>query len=112
MKERVKKARTTLATKPSATLIGGVLLGGLIAALAPRGSGETKLLRPLGQKLRRTAREAAEAARDQGQEHLDKMGLNREAAASQMGNLAAKFGEVVRAAGAAAAEAARAQRNR
>lgn len=105
--QKPNKARESIEKNPLATVLGGIALGAISAALLPKTRQEDKHLGPLGQKARARAKDAALAAKENGIAHLDSIGINREAAASQFRDLVGKFGEAVSAAGSAAAKAAR-----
>jgi len=99
--------KTTLEKNPLVTVLGGIAIGAIGAALLPKTKREDKHLGGIGRNMRGRARDAAAAAKDVGKEHLDNLGLNRDAATSQLRDLAAKLGKAATAAGSAAAEAAR-----
>ncbi len=105
-----KKTKANLEQNPLVTVVGGIALGAVAAALLPRTHREGKILGPLGRNMRSRARNAAMAAKDVGMEHLDNIGLNRDAATTQLRDLASKLGQAAGAAGSAAAKAARKKR--
>jgi hypothetical protein len=103
----INDSKPELRSNPLVTVIGAVAIGAIGAALLPKTARENKHLGPIGKHMRGRARNAAAAAKDVGKEHLDNLGINREAAATQLRDLAAKLGKAASAAGTAAAEAAR-----
>ncbi len=96
-----------LEPNPLATVIGGIVIGAISAALLPKSRHEDKYLGALGRNMRGRARNATAAAKEAGKEHLDSIGLNRDSATTQMRDLATKLGKAASAAGTAAAQAAR-----
>lgn len=63
---------------PLIALAGGLAAGALIAALLPRSEAETRLLRPVTDRVGDTARSAANAAKQAGRERLAELGLTPE----------------------------------
>jgi hypothetical protein len=63
---------------PLALLAAGLAAGAAIAALLPRTRTESRLLRPVTNRARETARTAVQAAREAGQGRLDELGLTRQ----------------------------------
>jgi ElaB/YqjD/DUF883 family membrane-anchored ribosome-binding protein len=96
---------------PVVAVIGGVAIGALLGALLPRTQKETEVLAPLGDKLATLARDALAAAKDAGQDRLDELGINKDAARDQVNRLLDGAGKVVSSAGSAAAEAIREPRS-
>lgn len=60
---------------PLIALAGGLAAGALLAALLPRTESEARMLRPVGRRVKDTARAAAQAAKDAGTSRLDELGL-------------------------------------
>ena len=75
-----EKAIAGIEANPIAILSGGIALGALIGAFAPRSAAERKILRPVGKRLNETARGAVDAARDTARAEFDVLGLSRDAA--------------------------------
>ena len=100
-------SKSPIENNPLMTVLGGVAIGAITAALLPKTRQEDKVLGAVGKNLRGRARDAATAAKDVGKEHLDNIGLNRDGATAQLRDLAAKLAQAASAAGSAAAEAAR-----
>jgi ElaB/YqjD/DUF883 family membrane-anchored ribosome-binding protein len=105
-KETVRRTAEGIEANPLSVLVGGVALGVLAGALIPRSDRETKLLKPVGQRLTDTAKGAVEAAKDAGKAELDELGLNREAARATVGKLIDGVVKAISTAGAAAAKGA------
>jgi hypothetical protein len=63
---------------PLIAVAGGIAAGALIAALLPRTRTEEKLLRPVTDRARETARAAARAAKDAGQTRMEELGLTKD----------------------------------
>ena len=63
---------------PLIAVAGGIAAGALIAALLPRTRTEEKLLRPVADRARETARAAARAAKDAGQTRMEELGLTKD----------------------------------
>ena len=63
---------------PLIAVAGGIAAGALIAALLPRTRTEEKLLRPVTDRARETARTAVRAAKDAGQSRLEELGLTKD----------------------------------
>lgn len=73
-----RRAGETLEEAPLFVLAAGIAAGAAIAALLPRSKAEDKLLRPVTDRARETARTAVQAAKDAGQGRLDELGLTRQ----------------------------------
>lgn len=73
-----RRAGEAIGEAPLMVLAGGLAAGAVIAALLPRTRTETDLLRPLGRRVKDTARAATQAARDAGTSKLDELGLTRD----------------------------------
>ena len=63
---------------PLIAMAGGLAAGALIAALLPRTRTEERLLRPVTDRARETARTAVRAAKDAGQSRLEELGLTKD----------------------------------
>ena len=72
-----RRAGETLEEAPLLVLAAGIAAGAAIAALLPRSRTEARLLRPVTDRARETARTAVQAAKDAGQGRLDELGLTR-----------------------------------
>jgi hypothetical protein len=73
-----RRASDGIDEAPLIALVGGVAAGALIAALLPRTQAETRALRPIGDRVTRSAKAAVAAAREAGSERLGELGLTRE----------------------------------
>ena len=73
-----RRAGETLEEAPLLVLAAGIAAGAAIAALLPRSRTEDRLLRPVTDRARETARTAVQAAKDAGQSRLDELGLTRQ----------------------------------
>jgi hypothetical protein len=92
---------------PFAALAGGLAIGAVLAALVPRTKREDAVMGKTGKMLREQASKAAKAARDAGQDQLEALGVNADAARAQVQDLVRKVGQAASSAGSAAAEAVR-----
>lgn len=92
---------------PLAIILGGIAIGAIVGALLPRTERETKILGETSKKLNKKARKIAEAAKVAGMSQVDTLGLNGEAMRTQFRELVSKAAIAVKAAGQAAAEAAK-----
>ena len=92
---------------PLIALAGGLAAGALIAALLPRTEAETRALRPVGDRLRGTARDAAQAAKEAGQSRLAELGLTRERGAETLREIFEGASDAARSSAKAAVGAAR-----
>jgi ElaB/YqjD/DUF883 family membrane-anchored ribosome-binding protein len=106
---RQAKAKTSegIDKNPLAIVLGGVAIGAIIGALLPHTQRETKLLGKAGKKLNKKARKMAEAAKVAGMNQVDTLGLNGDAVRAQFRELVSKAAVAVKAAGQAAADAAK-----
>ncbi len=73
-----RRAGETLEEAPLLVLAAGIAAGAAIAALLPRSRTEDRMLRPVTDRARETARTAVRAAKDAGQSRLDELGLTRQ----------------------------------
>ena len=97
----------TLGQAPLLALAGGLAAGALIAALLPRTEAEGRLIRPTARRVKDSAKEAFDAARDTGSQRLDEMGLNREQGEKTIRSLLEGLTDAARASANAALDAAR-----
>jgi hypothetical protein len=96
------RASDALDEAPLIALAGGLAAGALIAALLPRTRTEEKLLRPVANRAKDTARAAARAATDAGRSRLDELGLTRDRGADAVRSIIDGAREAVRASAEAA----------
>ena len=73
-----RRAGETLEEAPLLVLAAGIAAGAAIAALLPRSRTEDRLLRPVTDRARETAKTAVRVAKDAGQSRLDELGLTRQ----------------------------------
>jgi len=73
-----RRAGVTLEEAPLIVLAAGLAAGAAIAALLPRSRTEDRMLRPVTDRARETARNAVQAAKGAGQGRLDELGLTRQ----------------------------------
>jgi hypothetical protein len=97
----------TLGEAPLIALAGGIAAGALIAALLPRTEAETRAVRPTARRVRKTAQDAFEAARDTGTQRLDELGINRAKGEETIRSLLQGVTDAAKASGQAALDAAR-----
>ena len=69
-----QKTAETIDTAPMIAVAGGLALGALLGALLPRSSREEELLRPVGERLNETARQAIDSARASAREQIGDLG--------------------------------------
>jgi len=105
-----RKAADTLSEAPLIALAGGLAAGALIAALLPRTKTETEALRPTVRRVRKTAKVAADAARETGTERLEELGLTREKGEETIRSLFQGVTDAAKASGQAAFDAVKNQR--
>ena len=70
-----RRGADALGEAPLIALAAGLAAGAAIAALLPRTRTEERLLRPVGDRARETAKTAYQAAKDAGRGRLDELGL-------------------------------------
>lgn len=92
---------------PIAALVGGIAVGVLLGALIPRSQREAEALGPIGDKLGALAKAALAAAKEAGQDTLDELGVNKDAARQQVDKLIDTAGKAASSASSAAVEAVR-----
>ena len=101
------RAGTALDEAPLIALAGGLAAGALIAALLPRTRTEEDALRPVGRRLKDTAKAAAAAARDAGSSRLEELGLTKEAGVDTLRSILKGAGDAARTSAQAALSTAR-----
>jgi hypothetical protein len=82
-----RRAGDALDEAPLIALAGGLAAGALVAALIPRTRTEQRLLRPVADRARETARSATRAAKEAGQSRLNELGLTRDKGADAIRSL-------------------------
>ena len=73
-----RRAGETVEEAPLIILAAGLAAGAAIAALLPRTRAEGRLLRPVTDRARETARTAFDAAKEAGRGRLDELGLTKD----------------------------------
>ena len=89
---------------PMGALIGGLAIGGLLAAVLPKTRREAEMLGPVGRRINETAREATKAAQEAGRDKLDELGYNRDTAKQKLTDLADGARETIKTSAGAAAQ--------
>lgn len=89
---------------PVGALVGGLAIGALVAAVLPKSRREEELLGEYGRRIKETAREATQAARDAGRSKLDEMGYNSDTAKQKLTDLAGGAREALKTSAGAAAQ--------
>jgi hypothetical protein len=92
---------------PLIALAAGVAAGALLATLLPRTQSETRLLRPVGDRLSESAKAAAAAAKEAGTSRLAELGLTREKGAETLRSIFQGAEDAARTSAQAALSAAR-----
>jgi hypothetical protein len=82
--DATRKANEQLSVYPLSAVIGGLLLGGLVAAMLPRTERETKLVGKAGRRITSAARSAAQRGIDAGREQLDDLKAKAAEAVSEL----------------------------
>lgn len=106
VKDKTGSAYTTARSKtsagidsnPVAALVGGLAIGGLVAALLPRTEKEKALFGTYGAKINEGARTALSSAKEAGVAKLDELGYNSETAKSKISTLKSDVAEIASAA--------------
>ena len=104
-----RKARDSLSEAPLLALAGGIAAGAIIAALLPRTTRETALVRPTAKRVRDTARAAIDAAREAGSSKLEEAGISRDKGEASLKSLFQGVTDAAKASAGAAYDAARAR---
>ena len=107
LSEAGRKAKDSLSEAPLIALAGGIAAGALIAALLPRTDKETELVGPTAKRVKKTAKAAAEAARETGSKHLSELGISKDKGEQTLRSLLSGVGEAAKASADAALGAAR-----
>jgi hypothetical protein len=102
-----RRAADTLTEAPLIALAGGIAAGALIAALLPATEAETRAVRPTARRVRRTAKAAVDAAREESTARLNELGLTREKGAETIRSVLQGAGEAARSSARAALDSAR-----
>ncbi|HUE78483.1 MAG TPA: hypothetical protein VMN38_02475 [Sphingomicrobium sp.] len=102
-----RRATDGIDEAPLIALAAGVAAGALLAALLPRTESETRLLRPVGDRLTGTAKAAAAAAREAGNSRLAELGLTPEKGRDTLRSIFESAEDAARTSAKAALSAAR-----
>ena len=102
-----RQANDAIDDAPLIALAGGLALGAILAAILPRSQTETRLLRPVGDKLTDSAKAAAEAAKEAGTSRLAELGLTREKGAETLRSIFEGASDAAKVSAQAAVSAAR-----
>lgn len=105
--DAARSTAETIETNPLGMLVGGVVLGALIAAVLPRSQRERELLAPAGRRLAAALTAAIAAAKEAGRGELEQMNLTPDAAKDKARTLLDGLGQAAASAGSAAAKAGR-----
>ncbi len=109
-RERGRKARASaqsgIETSPLAAIAGGIAVGAILAGLLPRTAAEDRAVGKVGTRIRTTARDAVNTAKENAKIQLDELGLNADSAREKLGGIAGKVAKAATAVGTAAAESA------
>ncbi|WP_395623361.1 hypothetical protein [Sphingomonas daechungensis] len=97
-----RRAGESLEEAPLLVLAAGLAAGAAIAALLPRTRTEDRLLKPVTDRAKETARVAVQAAKDAGQGRLDELGLTREKGSDTIRSIFQGFSDAAKASGQAA----------
>ncbi|HEY0626853.1 MAG TPA: hypothetical protein VGD10_08975 [Allosphingosinicella sp.] len=93
-----QKTSEGIDANPVAALIGGLALGGLLAAILPKTRREEEMLGDYSRQINSRAREAARAAKEAGTSKLDELGYNKENAKQKFETLRSDFADIAGAA--------------
>jgi ElaB/YqjD/DUF883 family membrane-anchored ribosome-binding protein len=93
-------------TNPLVAIAGGIAVGAILAGLLPRTATEDRAVGKVGTRIRTTARNAVNSAKENAKSQLDELGLNADSAREKLGGLAGKVAKAASAVGTAAAESA------
>ena len=102
-----ERASDTLGEAPLIALAGGLAAGALIAALLPRTQTEARLVGPTARRVKDSARNAINAARETGTQRLDELGISREKGEETIRNLLGSITDAAKASATAAADSVR-----
>lgn len=93
-----EKTSSGIDSNPVAALVGGLAIGGLVAALLPRTEKEKALFGTYGAKINERARTALSSAKEAGVAKLDELGYNKDTAQSKISSLKSDVAEIASAA--------------
>jgi hypothetical protein len=93
-----EKVTDGIDANPIAALVGGLALGGLLAAILPKTQREEELVGDYGRKINDRARDVVRAAKEAGVTKLDELGYNRDNAKQKIQSLRSDVAEIASAA--------------
>ena len=102
-----ERATDTLGEAPLIALAGGLAAGALIAALLPRTATEKRLVGPTARRVKDSARNAVNAARETGTQRLDELGISRDKGEETIRSLLGSITDAAKASATAAADSVR-----
>lgn len=97
-----RRAGDSIEEAPLLVLAAGLAAGAAIAALLPKTRAEGRLLKPVANRARETARAAVQAAKDAGQDRLDELGLTRQKGSDTIRSIFDGVSDAAKASGQAA----------
>lgn len=97
-----RRAGESIEEAPLLVLAAGLAAGAAIAALLPKTRTEDRLLKPVTNRARETARAAVQAAKDAGQDRLDELGLTRQKGSDTIRSIFEGVSDAAKASGQAA----------
>ena len=98
---------STIETNPLGIVAGGIAIGAVLGALLPKSNREAALLAPLATRAAGAAKQAFTAAKSAGQDKLDELGINPQAARAKVDQLVDSAAQAATSAGTAAKDAVR-----
>ena len=102
-----ERATDTLGEAPLIALAGGLAAGALIAALLPRTTTEQRLVGPTARRVKDSARNAVQAARETGTQRLDELGVSRDKGEETIRKLLGSITDAAKASANAAVDSVR-----
>ena len=102
-----RRATNNIDEAPLIALAAGVAAGALLAALLPRTTSETRLLKPTTDRITDTAKAAAAAAKEAGTSRLAELGLTPEKGRETLRSIFEGAGDAAKTSAQAALSAAR-----
>ncbi len=102
-----ERAADTLGEAPLIALAGGLAAGALIAALLPRTATEQRLVGPTARRVKDSARNAVQAARETGTQRLDELGVSRDKGEETIRKLLGSITDAAKASANAAVDSVR-----
>ena len=97
-----RKASGGIEDSPLLALAGGLAAGAVLAALLPTSRKEREVLGPVADRIKSTAGDAVNAAKDAGQARLDELGLTRDKGTDTLRSIVEGAGDAFKASAEAA----------